>query len=134
MRIVLDTNVLVSGLLNPRGAPGRLLDLILAGHHRVLYDDRIMEEYEEVLSRRELEIEADQIKTILGCLRLLGESLTAVPLMDSPLPDQDDLPFLEVAGSGLADVLVTGNIKHFPPANRSGVRVMSPTDFLKLAA
>lgn len=54
MRIVLDTNVLVSGLLNPHGSPGRLLDHFLAGDITLLVDDRILAEYGEVLRRPHL--------------------------------------------------------------------------------
>ncbi len=57
MRIVVDTNVLVSGLLNPYGSPGRILDLVLSGRIQVLYDDRILEEYQDVLARPQLAID-----------------------------------------------------------------------------
>jgi len=134
VRIVLDTNVLVSGMLNPSGAPGRLLDLILVGHHQVLYDDRILAEYEEVLSRPQLAIAADQIQAVLDYMRLSGERVTAIPQPERRLPDADDLPFLEVATSGSAEALVTGNAKHFPAGKRGGVKVMSPDAFLKFAA
>jgi putative PIN family toxin of toxin-antitoxin system len=49
--LVLDTNVLVSALLSPFGAPGRIWDLVLAREVRLVYDDRILVEYRRVLSR-----------------------------------------------------------------------------------
>ena len=60
MRIVLDTNVLVSGLLNPNGTPGRILDLILGRYLTLLYDDRIIGEYSDVLARPQLDIAEHQ--------------------------------------------------------------------------
>lgn len=48
---VLDTNVLISGLLNAHGFPGRLVDAVLSGTLRMTYDDRIEREYWEVLAR-----------------------------------------------------------------------------------
>jgi putative PIN family toxin of toxin-antitoxin system len=130
MRIVLDTNVLANGLLNPDGAPGRVVDLILGGYHRVLYDDRILVEYMDVLTRPSLSISDDLAKAVIGYFRLSGDRITAVPLPVNELPDQDDLPFLEVAISGEADALITGNAKHFPAQKRRGVKIESPTIFL----
>ena len=49
---VLDTNVLVSGLINPHGHPGRLMDAVLGGHLELALDDRIYSEYAEVLRFR----------------------------------------------------------------------------------
>lgn len=50
-RIVLDTNVLVSGMINPNGPPGRIVDLIREGLVELVVDDRILAEYSQVLSR-----------------------------------------------------------------------------------
>ena len=130
MRIVLDTNVLVSGLLNPDGAPGRLIDLILGGHHRILYDDRILVEYIDVLARPDLKISDDLAKAVIGYFRLSGERITALPLPIDELPDQDDLPFLEVALSREADALITGNARHFQSQKGHGVKIESPATFI----
>lgn len=128
MRIVLDTNVLVSALLNPFGPPGRVLDLILAGAVQIVYDDRILAEYRAVLSRPRFGFERHQVQRLMDYLIFTGEGVSAVPLaVDAPHPA--DLPFAEVAVSGDADALVTGNPQHFlfvkyPP-------VLSPSEFLQ---
>ena len=57
MKIVLDTNVLVSGLINPKGVPAKILNLMLNEKIIVLYDNRILREYETVLSRRKFRFE-----------------------------------------------------------------------------
>lgn len=51
MRVVIDTNVMGSGVLNPHGSPGRILDAILSTTITVLHDDRILSEYREILLR-----------------------------------------------------------------------------------
>ena len=51
MRVVVDTNVIVSGILNPHGPPGRVVDALLSGNNSALHDDRILSEYREVLLR-----------------------------------------------------------------------------------
>lgn len=54
MKAVLDTNVLVSGMINPAGAPGKLVDLIRAGALQIVVDDRILVEYTDVIRRPEM--------------------------------------------------------------------------------
>jgi uncharacterized protein len=108
---VLDTNVLVSGLHNPDGTPGRIFDLVIDGRIQLLYDDRILGIYLDILARPELAI--DPSLAVVGYIRLAGERVTALPLLADTLPDPDDMQFAEVAASGAPDALVTGNAKHF---------------------
>ena len=131
MRLVLDTNVLVSGLLRPHGAPGRLIDLLVAGRITPLYDDRILAEYREVLQRAEFGFDAKDADLLVDYVYRVGEAVAAGPLPVT-LPDPDDLPFLEVAAGGAADALVTGNHRHFVPSRGShAVRVESADQTLQ---
>ena len=131
MHIVLDTNVLVSGLHNPGGTPGRIVDLILGGRVQVLYDDRILGEYLDVLARPQLAIDPSLAQAVLGYIRLAGERVMALPLPEHTLPDPDDTPFAEIAISGKAEALITGNAKHFSGLKDRGVTVLSPAQFLE---
>ena len=129
MRVVVDTNVLVSGLLNPFGPPGRAIDLMVAGEILVLYDDRILGEYRAVLHRSRFGFPKVDVQELLEYLEREGESVMARP-SKYELEDPDDLPFLEVAMAGAADALVTGNVRHFRPRRgRHGVKVLTPAKF-----
>ena len=129
-RVVVDTNVLVSGVLNPHGPPGRIVDAILAGALTVLHDDRILHEYRAVLSRPVFGFRPPDVEVLLAWIELAGESVAA-PSLTVVLPDPTDLPFLEVAVAGRADALVTGNLKHFKPTRgRHDVAVTTPSDYL----
>jgi len=130
VKIVLDTNVLVSGLLSPYGAPGRIVQMIVAGRIALCYDARIVCEYREVLLRPELPFVPQQVEALLEQIRATGEPVAAAPLPVA-LPDPDDAPFLEVAVAGGARYLVTGNPRHLPAASRRGVEVVSPADFVE---
>jgi putative PIN family toxin of toxin-antitoxin system len=124
VRVVLETNVLVSGVLNPHGPPGRLVDLALAGDLALVVDDRVLSEYQDVLRRPRFGLPARGVDVLVRHLRAAGEAVTARPLALA-LPDADDLPFLEVAAAGAA-TLVTGNPRHFRPVRgRHQVRVLS---------
>lgn len=128
MRVVIDTNVLVSGTINPHGAPGRVVTAALTEALTVLYDDRILSEYREVLSRPKFGLRRHDVDALVDFIAANGELITCTGL-DVVLPDPDDLPFLEVADTGGATALVTGNPKHFKAVRgHHGVHVWSPTD------
>jgi len=66
MRIVLDTNVLVSALINPYGKPAAVLNAILSRLVFLCYDARIIDEYERVLRRRRFQFTNDDICSLFG--------------------------------------------------------------------
>jgi putative PIN family toxin of toxin-antitoxin system len=130
VRVVLDTNVLVAGILNPHGPPGRLVDLVFAGDLTLLADDRILSEYDEVLRRSRFGFRTEEIAAVMAFIRLTAE-VAPVPPLAVTLPDPDDLPFPEVAVAGEAGLLITGNQTHFAPmAGSHGVWVVSPREAL----
>jgi putative PIN family toxin of toxin-antitoxin system len=130
VRVVFDTNVLVAGILNPHGPPGRLVDLVFAGDLTLLADDRIISEYDEVLRRSRFGFRSEDVAAVMAFIRRTAE-VAPVPPLALTLPDPDDLPFLEVAVAGEAGLLITGNHAHFSPmAGSHGVRVVSPRDAL----
>ena len=131
MRIVLDTNVLVSGILSPHGPPGRIVDLAMRGDLIILYDDRILAEYREVLGRPKFSFDPEDVAQVLDQLERAGDAISAAPL-SLALRDEDDLPFLEVAVAGAADGLVTGNAGHYDAVRGShAVRVISPRSLME---
>ncbi len=130
MNIVLDTNVLVSGLLTPFGPSGEIIRMIPGGKLVLLLDARILLEYEEVLDRRKFKFNKDHINTLLDFIKQNGKLVSPLPLK-APLPDTDDEPFLEVSITGKAKCLVTGNKVHYPAATRQGTKIFSPSKFLE---
>ena len=124
---VLDTNVLVSGLLSPFGPPGRLVDALLARHLRIAIDDRVEAEYREVMARPTLGISAIRRAAVQAIFQF-QVPVTTVPWSGSAPPDEDDTMFLEVALQTSTRTLVTGNLKHFPLGCRGRVTVSSPRE------
>ena len=125
---VIDTNVLVSGLLSPFGRPGAIVDAILSRRARLAYDDRILIEYIDVLSRPRFGFTKAQIERILSIFPF-QEHISPAPWPHMPSPDPEDTMFLEAATA--ADCpLVTGNLRHFPESCRNGVVVLTPAEWL----
>lgn len=129
MKIVLDTNVLVAGLLSPFGPCAKIVRMLSSGDLTLYFDSRILSEYNEVLRRSKFRFQIDKVVTLLDYIENHGHIVASSPLSDL-LPDSDDEPFLEVAVAGRAVCLVTGNQAHFPPKQCQGMKVLSPGDFL----
>jgi putative PIN family toxin of toxin-antitoxin system len=133
MRIVLDTNVVVSGLLTAFGPPAQIVDLVSSGDVSLVVDDRVLSEYQEVLARPRFKLDAWEIDDFLR-LADDAEHVIGAPLPFA-LPDPGDEPFLEVAIAGAVDALVTGNEKHFRVhGGRLAVPILSPRRFLEILA
>ena len=127
--VVLNTNILVSGMLSPSGPPGIILDWLRIGEIRLALDDRILGEYNEVLKRPHFRIPSEDTVTLIELI----VSTASWPDIGSrhhiALPDPDDEPFAECAmAEGVP--LVTGNIKHFPKSATKGIRILSPRQYV----
>ena len=131
MKIVLDTNVVVSGLLQSQGNPAQVLTLALAGAMQVCHNKLILDEYAEVLARPRFKFDPKRVREVLTKLVVDGLAVDASKHSDLDLPDPDDEPFLAVALAASAAFLVTGNLADYPPNKRRGCAVVSPALFME---
>jgi len=131
MKIVLDTNVLISGFFPRQSPPTIILDMIIEGILTVCYSSEILIEYEEVLNRKKfLFIDKDRRKVVLNYMKNNGYLVSDIPT-GIKLPDSDDEKFINAALSGQAQYVITGNMKHYPEIKYNATRVLLPADFLK---
>ena len=133
MRVVYDTNVLVSAALKPGSTPAVLVSLVLAERVRLCVSPPILAEYREVLHRPKFGFEALSIDALL-------EDLTRTALLVHPTmrltvaPDEADNRFLECALEARAAFLVTGNLRHFPVATFEDIHILEPARFAHVLA
>jgi putative PIN family toxin of toxin-antitoxin system len=127
MKIVLDTNVIVSALLCPQNLPAKILGLVLNGTVRIVYDNTVLVEYIDVLNRKKFNINKESIKVVLEFIRNDGEYTIAIP-QNAKFTDEDDRMFYELYKSGEVDFLITGNIKHFPKEEH----IVTPREFIEI--
>jgi uncharacterized protein len=130
LRIVLDTNVLVSGLLSPFSPPGQIVRMVSAGAIRLCVDARVLTEYEQVLLRPRFGLDPDAVAALVDFIDATSHKAASAPL-GMRLPDPDDEAFLEVAIACDAECLVTGNLAHFPSEASAGVSIVSPAEFIE---
>ncbi len=111
---VFDTNVLVSALMTTRqdSPTVSLLDYVLDGRIMLLYNDEILNEYEEVLHRDKFGFSDDRVQALISLVKN-GLRLKRTE-SDEAFPDNDDRVFYEVALSQDGGYVVTGNLRHFP--------------------
>jgi len=128
---VLDTNVIVSGLLSAEAPPGRILDALLDRRLKLAYDDRIEAEYRDVLARPKFRIDRIRLGAFLAVLQYQTH-LHAASIHGLDASDPDDTKFLEVAAASRDRVLVSGNLRHFPQSGRKSVTVLAPAQAERL--
>lgn len=107
-----------------------ILNLAIRGDIQLAYDTRIIDEYLDVLNRKEFGFDKTLVGMIIGYIFLNGISTTPAPL-DLGLPDEDDEKFVEVACSAGAEFLITGNLKHYSKKAKGYISLVSPRDFIR---
>src|SRR5205823_10636562 len=113
VRVVLDSNIVVSACLTPQGASATIVELALLGYFTLCISQEVLSEYQEVLARPKFSRELERIKTVLEGIE--ETSAVIVPRQRLTLSsDEEDNRLLECAQAAKADFLVTGNRKHFP--------------------
>ncbi len=121
---VIDTHVVVSGLLNPHGPPARVLDAVLDGRVKLVYDARILAEYRDVLRRPRVQLGQEKIAAFLIGLQS-QMAVTPRPLAVTG-PDADDIVFVEPALATSDKTIVTGNLADYAVGILHGARVLTP--------
>jgi putative PIN family toxin of toxin-antitoxin system len=132
LRLVIDTNVLVSAAIKPAGLQRTVLLLAMTKPARWYISRDILQEYAEVLARPELRIRKGLRRQLLQLIRNRSHLVSAMRRVEAAL-DPDDNIFLECADAAGADYLVTGNQKHFPKFWKK-TKVITPREFISLVA
>ena len=112
---IIDTNIIVSSFItkNPSSSTRRVINSMLSGKIKPLYNDEILDEYFDVLNRSKFHLSEIRIQELLNFFKENGIDTSRFPY-DGDMPDEDDRVFYEVSLSKEDSFLVTGNLKHFP--------------------
>jgi uncharacterized protein len=132
LRLVIDTNVLISAAIKPAGLQRTVLLLAITKPARWYVSRSILDEYRDVLGRPELRIRKGLRHQLM---QLINKRSYFVPKTRQleVTHDPDDNIFLECADASRADYLVTGNLKHFPRFWKK-TKVITPREFIALVA
>lgn len=126
--MVLDTNVVVSALLQPLGPSASVVQLALSRVVQPCLSEPILAEYEDVLRRPRLRRDAELVERFIASLKGVG-ALVKPGEAIQVCADPDDNVFLECAEAAEADYLVTGNKRDFPEKWKK-TKIVTPRDYL----
>ena len=130
MRVVADTNVLISALLFG-GSPEQIFLAALRGDIQLLSTLPILKELEKVLIGK-FKLSAGFIKDTLDLVEEVAEIVETTSRIKVILHPDEDNRVLECAIDGKADFIVTGDTKHILPLREyEGIKILSPSQFIK---
>ena len=132
LRLVIDTNIIVSAALKPDGLQRTAVLLAITKPARLYVSDAILEEYHDVLARPELKIRRGLQQQLLQLIRRHSHVVRIVRPLEIAIDPGDD-KFLECADAARADYLVTGNVRHFPKFWKR-TKVITPRDFISIVS
>lgn len=132
--VVLDTNVIVSGLRSRRGASFRVLSLVGSGAFDHCMSVTLAFEYEDSVRRPDsgIRLSDHAVKDVLDFLCSSARRVKIHFLWRPVLPDSKDDMVLEVAVHGACEAIVTYNVRDFRGCERFGVRAIRPQQFLSM--
>ncbi len=113
IRVVFDTNVLVSAMLNASGTPANVLRFALHRHVQLCVSEAILDEYEAVLRRPKFRRSPQTVTAMMQSIRAVAATVNPTRTLSVSADDAYNR-FLECAEAAGADYIVTGNTQHFP--------------------
>src|SRR6266436_3472394 len=132
LRLVLDTNIVISAALKPDGLQRTVLLLAITKPARLYVSPTILSEYQTVLARPELRIRKGLRLQLLQLIKNRAHLVSpSRPLQLTT--DPGDNIFLECADAARADYLVTGNQRHFPKFWKK-TKIITPREFIAIVA
>ena len=127
LKVVLDTNIIISAALSPQGKPAKVFKIITSDDDMELsYNYTIFAEYKKVFAYKRLNIPNEKQKEFLDAIK--EEGTVREPIKsDIILPDESDRIFYDTSKTANA-YLITGNMKHYPNEDF----IMTPAQFLEI--
>jgi putative PIN family toxin of toxin-antitoxin system len=131
-RIVIDTNVFISALLNPKGTPRKVTDLVIK-HFQIIQSEATYEELRIRLNKKKFDKYLSKEDRLAFLSSLRSKSIFIDILHRTTIcSDPDDNKFLELAVSGIADYLITGDNDLLMIKIYQDIPIITPANFLTL--
>lgn len=136
MRVVIDTNVIVSRFLSPTGAPAQIIAAWQEKAFDLVVSEPILAEYQRALTydpiRERHGFTNDEIATVVEEFGRFSLVVVAEATADRPGRDRDDDKFLDCGVAGDAQFIVSGDRHLLSIQEYRGVRIVRPAVFLAL--
>src|SRR3990172_1734458 len=134
LKVVLDTNVLVSGLIVANGPSGRILDAVQKGDLALVTSTHLLQEFGEVVARphiaRKYPKVTENAETVLDYLRAHATLVEGKPVERVVADDPDDDSVISCALEGEAEYIVSGDEHLLALAQHKAIRILAPAQFV----
>jgi putative PIN family toxin of toxin-antitoxin system len=130
LKVVFDTNVIVSAALYEKSLPALLLSLGLEDKVRFFVSPALLNEYEAVLKRPRFKLGHGEITELMGKINRKALIVTPAKRLKIIKEDEPDNRVLECAIKAKADFIITGNKRHFPFEEFKGSKIVTPREFI----
>lgn len=132
VRVVIDTNVFVSGLLKSDNPLSNVVDLFIEDKINLIISEEVFSEYIKVLLRPELKVKKDNIVRLISIFILKAEIIKVKTKLDIIERDPSDNKFLECALDGKVDYIITGD-KHLLELKKyKKIKIVDPKTFINI--
>ena len=133
-KIIIDTNVIFSGLYSNRGKSYQLLNIVDHSNITISISVALVLEYEDVLLRnlKALDLEKSDIEDFLDYICTIANKRKIYYLWRPFLKDLKDDMVLEVAVESGSDYIITHNLKDFQGVEEFGIKAHTPKAFLTI--
>jgi uncharacterized protein len=131
MNVILDTNVLVSGIFF-KGPPFRILQMWKKGKFQIIISHEILEEYRRVVRDLSIQFPNVDISNLFELITLKAHLTLSLSLKKQLCKDPDDDKFFSAALAGKTSVIISGDKHLLEKSGFSGITVLQPTKFLEL--
>lgn len=136
LKIILDTNVFVSALINPHGKPAQILNYVFENKLRLFLSPPIIEELEQVLNYPKLVkrhgLEEEEVKEFVSSLLSINSLVKEEQTIKAIPCDPSDDKFLSCAINAKADCIISGDEHLLNLDEYAGIRVVTPAQFLEI--
>ena len=137
IRAVVDTNILISGVIKPERATGEILRRLRDGEFVLLYTEPLLAELAEVINRPRIRqkygLGSEDIETVLALILLRGEPIDPTRRVEICRDPKDNM-ILEAAVAGQADMIKSGDFDLLSLREFAGMPIISPAEFLQRLA
>lgn len=136
MKVVLDTNIIVSAILSPAGIRSQVIGAWHNQQFELVVSEPILAEYQQALNYREVasrhNLDPTQVTEIIADLRQFATVVEPTEKLNIILEDPDDDKFLECAVAGGADYIISADPHLLNLEEYRGMQILSPSEFLAL--
>jgi len=137
IRAVVDTNILISGVIKPERATGEILRRLRDGEFALLYTEPLLVEFAEVINRprirQKYSLGSEDIETVLALILLRGEPIDPTRRVEICRDPKDNM-ILEAAVAGQANMITSGDFDLLSLREFEGMPIISSAEFLQRLA